>query len=479
MPSFLELQEKYANELAKLIDTLSKDTIEDRKTLEYIEEYDGERLRRSKSVGKRENKTVDTYTENTDTGEVVKSGSKTVIVSKLSLPFPRKIVRTRNHFLFGGKMTVSGPEGTDALSEFKRIWIRELKMQNVLKSLARTCMVETKAAVVFYPQKTRVDNKEVLKLRSTLLNKSKGEFFPHFDDYGDMDAFIYRYVNEIDGKKVENAKIYTAETIYTYSKAGGAWSPAEFEPSVKNEFGKIPVVYVEQDEPEWECVTSMIDNFEMRISRLADTNDYFAEPLLKLFGSVKRAPGKDEVGKMLEFAMTEGPDGKPSHGDAEYATWDHTPESIKLDLETSWGSIFSMTSTPDLSFNNIKGIGNVSGVAMELMFMDAFIAKEEAMEIFDPALKRCVSIVVAGMENYTKIKFSGDISLDDIEVSFTATLPQDIKNLIETIFTATGGKPILSQETASAISPLTLNVEEEFARIKAEGEIVINEPFNM
>ena len=251
--------------------------------------------------------------------------------------------------------------------------------------------------------------------------------FPSHDHKGDMDAFTFSYKLEEDGKTIQKVRIYTAESIITFAKADASWV---MESNEKHLFGKIPVVYVEQEEPEWEQVGPMIDNFENRISRLADTNDYFAEPLLKIFGKIARAPGKDEVGKMLEFEMTEGADGSSSHGDAEYATWDHTPESIKLEMQTSWDSIFTMTSTPDLSFNNLKGVGNVAAVAIELMFMDAFMARDEKMEIFDPALRRCISVIVAGIENYTMIKHKGSLSLDEIDVTFTNTLPNDLKNMV-------------------------------------------------
>jgi SPP1 family phage portal protein len=341
-------------------------------------------------------------------------------------------------------------------------------------------MVETKAAVIFYPVTVLEDGKKVVKLRAQILNKSKGDFYPHFDDYGDMDAFLYLYkALTPEAKSVEKARIYTADTIFTYVKNGSSWEPDTTDPEMsgvfKHSFGKIPVVYVEQKEPEWESVTPIIDNFENRFSRLADTNDYFSEPLLKIFGSVTKLPGKDEVGKVLEFAMKDGPDGKQTHGDAEYATWDDSPESIKLDLTTSWDSIFSMTSTPDLSFNNIKGIGNVSGVAMKLMFLDAFIARGEKMEIFEPALRRCISVVISGMENYSKIAIKGDVSIDDIEVSFTDTLPSDIKELVETIYAATGGKQFLSQKTAVSISPLTNDSDEEIGLIQSEATEQPNE----
>ena len=430
------------------------------------------------------NKTVDIYEEDSSTGETRKTGSKLITTAKIVLPFPKKIVRTRNHFLFGGKMTVSSGMNPENLSLFRDVWEDSLKMQNVLKQLARTCMIETKAAVIFYPQPTTVDGKKVLKLRAKVLDNDSGSFFPHFDDYGDMDAFIWLFkVKDAAGKAIDKAKIYTADTIFTYAKTGGSWLPDNGDsasPAVdKHSFGKIPVVYVEQDEPEWESVVTQIDDFENRLSRLADTNDYFAEPLLKIFGDVKKAPGKDEVGKLLQFGMVDGPDGKPIHGDAEYATWNDSPQSIKLEMETAWDAIFSMTSTPDLSFNNIKGIGNVSGIAMQLMFMDAFVAMEEKLEIFDPALKRCLSVVTAGIGNYTDIKLKSDLETWHIDVSFDDKLPKDVRDMVETLSIASGNKPIMSQKTAASINPLVSDAENEISNLADEATgTPPNESFN-
>jgi SPP1 family phage portal protein len=480
MASFQEISQKYQDDVKKIIEILSKDTREDRNTLEYIEEFKGERTRRAKSVGKRENKTIDVYEESAN-GDVVKTSTKVVITSKISLPFPKKIVRARTHFMFGGEMSVSSKESGDGINIFKEIWDESLRMQNVLKKLARICMKETKAAVIFYPAPTVIDGKNALKLRAQVLDHNSGEFFPHFDDMGDMDAFIFRFkTTDIEGKVIEKAKIYTVEKLQVYVRQGGSWEIDE-KGEQKNLFEKIPVVYVEQDEPEWESVAPMIDNFENRLSRLSDTNDYFSEPLLKIFGKVQKMPGKDEVGRVLEFPMYEdNVSGKQIHGDADYATWDHVPESVKLELETSWDTIFAMSSTPDLSFNNIKGVGNVSGIAMQLMFMDAFMVREEKMEIFDPALRRCVSVVLAGLKNITNIKYRNDVSLENLDVSFTGILPDDVSEFIETLVNAAGGKPIMSQETASTLNPLSKDSDQEIERIKAEAQDsrVPNEPFN-
>jgi hypothetical protein len=478
MPSIKDILAAHSEEPTKLISALSIDTRDDRYPEEYRKEFEGDRTRRIKSVGMRLNKTYKVLNDaGVPTGE-----EKTVYVSKIPFPFPAKIVRTATHFLFGGQMKVSSERNDEPANVFSDVWVKDLKMQNMLKRLATTCMIETKAALLFFPQPIKdgedpARTKE-LKLRCMLLHSGNGEFFPHFNDYGDMDAFIRVYeITNVENKTIRRAKIYTQEQIIWLTDEDGSW---EYEKGEKNLFGKIPVVYVEQQNPEWEDVTHLIDGFENRISRLADTNDYFGEPLLKIFGNASRSPNKEEVGKVVEFEMKEGIDGKVIHGDAEYATWDQTPASIKLELETAWEGIFSMTSTPDLSFNNVKGMGPVSGIALRLMFMDAIIKREEKGEIFYDALNRCISVVIAGISGYTNVKYNGTLDRDDISVEFTDQLPDDMAEAIDTLVAATGGKPILSQESGASLSPFTKDAKQEIERLRGEAEATpMNIPFTM
>lgn len=474
MPSIKDIYTTHIENPQKLLNVLCVDTKEERAQEEYIEEYNGERTRRIKSVGTRITKTIDVLD---DKGK--KTDTKTIHPAKLIFGFPKKIVRTATHFLFGGKMNVSSEENSDAMKEFSRVWVKDLKMQTALKRLARKCMIETKAALLFYVQSVKDDEDpettRELRLRCQVLSSDNGEFYPHFDDYGDMDAFTRKYSTvNLEGRDVQKAVIYTKEFITHFTHEGGAWS---HEKGKDNRFGKIPVVYVEQDEPEWEAVNTLIDAFEMRISRLADTNDYFAEPLLKIYGNINKAPGKDEVGKVVQFEMKADLDGKISHGDADYATWDHTPESIKEELETVREGIYSMTSTPDLSFNNIKGISVKSAKALRFMFMDALIKREENGEIFFDALQRAVSIVVAGITGYTSIKQKDVLVNDDISIDFTDQLPDDMDEFIDSLVTATGGKPIMSQESAASLNPYVSDPAEEVKRLKKE--LVPNEPFEI
>ena len=77
------------------------------------------------------------------------------------------------------------------------------------------------------------------------------EFYPHFNDDDDMDGFIHKYTTMVNGRSCECVKIYTANEIITGIN-DGRWGITKD----KNLFGKIPVVYAEVDQPDWEdrCV---------------------------------------------------------------------------------------------------------------------------------------------------------------------------------------------------------------------------------
>ena len=69
-------------------------------------------------------------------------------------------------------------------------------------------------------------------------------------------------------------------------------------------------------------------------------------------------------------------------------TWTGSQPSVDKELEETKNEQFAGTSTPDLSFDNLKGIGNLSGVARKFMLMDATIKASENMETFGPVVQR-------------------------------------------------------------------------------------------
>lgn len=484
MPGIFEILSN--DDFSRIVSDLCVDTIEDRDPKEYLEEYNGERRRRKTSVGFREPKKVAVYSDtefetdpNTGEEKPKRLEDKTVPVAKIVTNIPKKIVRTAAAFLFGGDMIVSADNmDDDSLQDFKQVFVRKLKMKSVFMRFARIVLSETKGAIVFYPvtksniKGTDKDGNPILKkevvLKAKILSTPKddnvtNEFYPHFDDDDDMDGFIHKYTAMVNGRSCECVKIYAANEIITGIN-DGQWVITKD----KNLFGKIPVVYAEVDQPDWEDIAVLMDAYEMRLSRMSDTNDYFGDPMLKTYGQTN-LPSKETVGKELNFSMEVDPDtGTAYHGDAEYLSWQQSIDSQKEEIANERHEIFSGASCPDLSFDNLIGIGDLSGVAREFMTIDAKIKATEQMEIFGPVVQRCVAIVQAGMARISHIKNAGAIEGNYFEVKFGSILPKNLTEILQNLAIANGNKPINSQETITAESPYTKNAKQEIATMKKE-----------
>lgn len=314
MPGISEILSN--DDFSRIVSDLCVDTIEDRDPKEYLEEYNGGRHRRKTSVGFREPKKVAVYSDtefetdpNTGEEKPKRLEDKPVPVAKIVTNIPKKIVRTAAAFLFGGDMIVSADNmDDDSLQDFKQVFVRKLKMKSVFMRFARIVLSETKGAIVFYPvtksniKGTDKDGNPVFKkevvLKAKILSTPKddnvtNEFYPHFDDDDDMDGFIHKYTAMVNGRSCECVKIYTANEIITGIN-DGQWVITKD----KNLFGKIPVVYAEVDQPDWEDVAVLMDAYEMRLSRMSDTNDYFGDPMLKTYGQTN-LPSKETVGNYL------------------------------------------------------------------------------------------------------------------------------------------------------------------------------------
>ncbi len=457
-----------------VVSTLCTDTIENRTPREYLEEYRGERKRRKTSVGWREPKRLEVYSDTLvdKEGNPIKIEDKIVDVARIVTNFPKKVVRTSTAFIFGGRMHISAEETNDGFEEFKRVWERKLKMQSILKQFTRKVQSETKAAIVFFPvisQKWHGEKTTELKakiLSEPIQNDVENEFYPHFDDNDDMDGFIHKFQVLVDGMIRERVIIWTREKTITATQGYGEWDVIE----KTNPFGLIPVVYTEIPEPEWDEVAPIMDAREMRLSRMADTNDYFAEPIIKTYGETD-LPGKNTVGKEISFPVKIDPDtGKEYHGDADFMAWQQSIDSVKHELEETKNEEFSGSSTPDLSFDNLKGIGNTSGVARRFMTLDAEMKASENMEIFGPVVQRCVSVVCAGIANITNIRYRQQLIDNWITIKFESILPKDPVEDAQVLQIAGGNKAFNSRRTLVEKSPLTASgdVDEELKRIEED-----------
>lgn len=225
-----------------------------------------------------------------------------------------------------------------------------------------------------------------------------------------------------------------------------------------------------QDEPEWFDVKELIDRYEMNYSKFCDTNDYFASPIVKLFGTVTSMPDKQDQGKAIKIPQ-EYEDGKiKKTGDAEYLTYEHAPESVKLEAEIGDNTIHNLTDTPDLSLRTLMGAGNVaSGTAAKFMFMAPILKAKWSEGDYATTISRIVSLIVQGI---TGVSVSANASVFKefkVKVEFTSILPDNIGETVSMLSEAAGGLPFISKETAAEKSGLVKDAIEEMEKIKNEG----------
>lgn len=217
-------------------------------------------------------------------------------------------------------------------------------------------------------------------------------------------------------------------------------------------------MYGSQPAVEWEDVQSLIDRLEKLLSNFADTNDYHASPKIFVKGKILGFARKGEAG-----AIIEAEDG----AEASYLSWAQAPESVKLEIDTLLRMIYTITQTPDISFDSVKGIGAVSGIALQLLFMDAHLKVQDKMEVFDDYLTRRANIVLAYL-GAANVKSKAAARRLIVSPRITPYIIEDETAKVNLLQGANGGKAVASQKTTVRRLGWAEDPEAELAEIQQE-----------
>jgi len=400
-----------------------------------------------------------------------KGGFKTIPINRVSLPLQKKIVNSRVSFTFGNpvELTAEIEEGqtqeTLLLNALKRI-NKDNKEPSFNRRLARDTGRCTEIAECWYTVPTSDGKKHNnygfetdVKVRVAAFSPWKGtKLYPYFDDLDNMIAFSREYTKK--NAKLESEtffEVYTDKKIICWKETSEGWQV------VKNKvhpYGKIPVVYGRQDDVEWADVQGNIERLETLLSNFAETIDYHASPKVYFEGKVESMVQKGDAGGLIQ-----GQKGAKAY----YLSWAHAPDAVKLEIETSLRFIYSFTSTPDISFDSVKGLHQISGEALKMLFMDAHLMVMEKRELWDEYLQRRVSIqkAIIGTMNLALKPACESI---DITPEIIPFIINDQTTLINNLMAATGGKRIVSQKRAVETLGWASDVQEELDQIEAEDE---------
>jgi SPP1 family phage portal protein len=404
------------------------------------------------------------------------NGTRSEKVARIPISMQKKIVQLAAAFLCGRPIKVksqtSGASEENMLKVIKLVWSKN-KLDYLNQTIARHLFSETEVAELWYTEAADQDywkgtpnEKAKFRLRMKIICHSKGDkLYPVFNSFGDMIAFGRGYYVKVDGTNEEHFDLYTDQTIYLGKKSANG---IEFTKQ-ENVIGKIPVIYYNQEAPEWNDVQELIERLETLASNHADTNDYFGSPVLAVAGKVEGLSKKGESGKVFE--MTNG-------STANYLSWDQSPKSVELEYNNLFRLIFELTDTPNISFEAMKGLGTFSGIALKMLFLGAHLKASSHAENFGMGVQRRINYIKESIGKLNIQDFASTVALD-VTPEFEYYLPKDETELINLLTTATGGKAVMSQETAVAQNDLIEDKEKEMELIKAEKESegALNEQF--
>lgn len=394
---------------------------------------------------------------------------RTEPVARVALALQKLIVKRAVAFAFGNEPAIyadtDDEQQMNVLQTVKKV-LSATKTKSINRDVAAEVFSCTEAAELWFTE----DKPNVLygfpcssKLRCQILSPLRGDtLYPYFNEYGDMVAFSRSFTRvDNDKKKTDYFETYTDETILLFVQHdGGDMVLADGYPK-PNVLGKIPVVYANQPAVEWKDVQNLIDRLEKLLSNFADTNDYHAAPKIFTTGEIKGWAKKGESG-----AVIEGETGAT----AQYLSWAQAPESVKLEIETLLRMIYTITQTPDISFDTMRTLGAVSGTALRLLFLDAHLKVQEKAAIFETYLQRRVNVILSFLQlmNARDAAFVKAASEIVVECELQPYMIDDLTTKVNTLMAATGQKAIMSRKTAVNELNFVNNTEEELAQIESE-----------
>ena len=377
-------------------------------------------------------------------------------VNRLAVPFQKLIVNNAVTFGFGNEVELVAEFEPNSDEERVYTAIKRILEDNKIhvhnRKVAKECYRASEVAELWYYEKADEPHEDYgfpcdYRVKVKLLTPWNGEkLYPHFDAYDKMQIFARNYYIRQGKQRIECMDIFSDEEFRSLQKINGEWVENQDVFYLSKTIHKIPVIYAQQEDAEWADVQYDIERLELLFSRHAEINDYHAAPKTFIEGGLISTPQAGEANSILQ-----GEAGSKAY----VLSWNDSPESVKLEINTRLSNIFKFTKTPDVSFENIKGLSQVSGVMLKMLFMDAHIKVLEKEEIWDDFFERRFNLLKTYVGKLLNPKLDLASKKLRLKPKFNPYFIDDQKTWIETLMTANGNKPLISQEKSAELSRLT------------------------
>lgn len=417
-------------------------------------------------------KEKEVYDEKTGKTTTIPKKTKDVEPNRIALPIEQDIVNIQTAFTVGTepKMNCEPEENEQGLFSALRKVLEKNKIKYQNKRIVRSWLSEQECAEYWYVVKDDGFWAKLKRKIGTLFGASAPEYrlnsviwspfrgdklYPFFDDSNNLVAFSREYKKkDLDDVEITCFMTITADSVYQWEFIDGWKSVSSF----KHGFKKLPVLYCYRPEAYCEKIKTLRVRLEKLLSNYADCIDYHFFPILMLFGDVQNFSGEFKS-RVVELTG--------QGANAQYLTWNQVPTTVQYEAETLINQIYALTNTPRISFDAIKGSGNVlSGVAFDYVFLSTHLNVENLAEVIGEFMQRRVNFLVSALGS---INSSLEKAAETIDINMEIE-PYRLENLSEKIDTALKAKngELWSQQRAITFVGNIDNVLDEVEQIKEE-----------
>lgn len=372
------------------------------------------------------------------------------ITEKLPRTRQRYINEVELFFLLGSPIKWTKDDGDDEAFSLFMNFLQDMRFDTNIRKIKRLAGAETEAAMLFHIYK---DNNNTPVVKPVVLARSTAyRLRPLFDQYGNLAAFAYGYKLKESGKTVEHWDIQTADMLFYCKQAQLGW---EIE-SYPNPTGKINIIYFNQPKA-WDGAEARLKREEMLDSKVADTNNYFADPIAAASADVIQSMvDPDKPGKLIQM------NGKDSR--FEYVNPPQSSETRSAEKSDLNDSILFDTFTPDFSFEKMKGLGTLTGAAIKNAMILGYIKRDNRKEIYGELIDRMKNVMISILIFLHPDKRT---ALENLRVSFDfsepfATDKQQMWSSVGQLYK----DGVISIETAVQMLAITDAPAEEVERIR-------------
>lgn len=283
------------------------------------------------------------------------------------------------------------------------------------------------------------------------------KLYPLLDELGDMIAMSFEYTKKVKSEQITFFETYTANMHYKWKQEGSGWELVKSEPVA---ILKIPGVYAYCSVPIYHGLSYIRKEIEYTLSRNSDVIAYNSAPILKIAGGIKGSENKGESRRVYRVEQ---------NGDVAYVSWAQSIEALKYHVDTLVKLFWSQSQMPDISFENMKSLGNIGFDARQTLLTDAHLKVGDESGAWIEAFERECSVIKAFLK-MMNVTWKGEVDNVEVEHVITPFIQNDEKSEIEKWVTASGGKAVVSQLEAIKNLGISTDPQETLSQIQKEDE---------